>query len=113
MKSRYFILTIIILFFSCKENEEPQGVEETFWVYSYPVPCILPSNEPSTCLGISYAEEFDFKLAALERIPFEIEGYTFKPTYIQQVLVSKIENATTGEIKRKLIRVLAEEKDYY
>ncbi|MFN4000168.1 META domain-containing protein [Algoriphagus sp.] len=49
----------------------------------------------------------------MERIPLEIEGFTFKPTFIQKILVRKIENTTTGEIRRKLIRVLAEEKDYY
>lgn len=106
---------LLVLFFlsSCSENEEPQGVEETFWVYSYPVQCDHSSNIPSPCLGISYAEEFDFNWPALERIPFEIEGFTFKPTFIQKILVRKIENTTTGEIKRKFIRVLAEEKDFY
>lgn len=106
---------LLVLFFlsSCSEKEEPQGVEETFWVYSYPVQCDHSSNIPSPCLGISYAEEFDFNWPALERIPFEIEGFTFKPTFIQKILVRKIENTTTGEIKRKFIRVLAEEMDFY
>ncbi|MDO8965239.1 hypothetical protein [Algoriphagus sp.] len=113
MKKAYFILIGLIFFFSCSENEEPQGVEETFWVYSYPVQCDHSSNIPSPCLGISYAEEFDFNWPALERIPFEIEGFTFKPTFIQKILVRKIENTTTGDIKRKLIQVLAEEKDNY
>jgi hypothetical protein len=113
MKVSSWNLLLVLFLSSCSENEEPQSIEETFWVYSYPIPCDSSSDKPSFCLGISYAEEFDFNWPALETIPLEIEGFTFKPTFIQKILVRKIEKTTTGEIKRKLIRVLAEEKDYY
>lgn len=109
----YLLILLFGTLFSCQENEEPQGVEETFWVYSYTVPCESTSNKPSQCLGISYAAEFDYNFSSLEIMPLEIEGFTLKPTFIQKVLVRKIENTTTGEITRKLIQVLAEEKDYY
>jgi len=111
--SLWNLLPIIFLLISCQENEEPEGVEETFWVYSYTVPCQSTSNKPSSCLGISYAPEFDYNWLSLERIPLEIEGFTFKETFSQRIMVSKMENPTTGEVRRKLIRVLAEEKDFY
>ncbi len=113
MKGGNFILAIIFFFSSCQENEEPRGIEETFWVYSYPVPCDHTGTTQTTCLGISTADEFDFNWLTLERIPFEIEGFTFKPYFIQKLEVLKIEDEESGETRRKLIRILAEERDYY
>ena len=113
-RGSFFILTVFLIF-SCTDEFENPGTEETFWVYSYPIPCDYPSNStslPKPCLGITYQEEFDFELRTLIRIPFEIEGYTFKPYHIQKVKVQKTTEFKTGEEKRKLLEILEEERDY-
>lgn len=105
-------LQLILILISCQE-ELPIGEAETFWVYSYPVPCENSTTQFIPCLGISRAEVFDFNWFSLERIPFEMEGFTFSPYYFQKLEVLKKIDPKSGEIKRKLIRVLAEEKDHY
>lgn len=101
------------MLFSCQENEEPEGIEETFWVHSYIFPTTPGSPNSKSELIISRGEESNFDWSTWEFIPFEIEGFIFKPTYFQKLLVSKLEDPKTGVIRRKLIRVLAEEKDFF
>lgn len=114
MKSHLNCLIIVFsILFSCQENEEPRGIEETFWVYSYLIPNISTTPITSQGLIITYGEEFDLDRSKWEIIPHEIEGYIFKPTYFQKVLVLKTEDLSSGKIQRKLIRVLKEEKDYF
>ncbi len=107
-----FSLLVICTLFSCVE-EEPFGQLETFWIYSYPVPCDHTGTTQTVCLGISRANEFDFDWEKLERIPLEIEGFTFKPFYIQKIQIQRFKNLNTQKITTKLIRVLEEERDYY
>lgn len=106
---------LLVLFFlsSCSENDEPQGIEETFWVYSYPINSMPGSIPVFSDFAISHEEEFNFDRSTWELIPQEIEGFIFKPTYLQRLLVSKKEDWNTGKVERKLVRVLAEEKDHY
>jgi hypothetical protein len=113
MKRGFILIFISLCFISCGEEEMPLGETEVFWVYSFPVPCDPKSNPVTLCLGVSYSEEFDFELAFSDRIPFEIEGYTFKPHYIQRLQVMRFEDSKTGKVTRKLIRIIAEERDYY
>lgn len=109
---RYFLLSLFFSLVSCVDKEEVNpGIEETFWIYSYIIPNISTTSKPSQGLIITYGEEFDFDRSKWEIIPFEIEGYVFKPTYFQKVLVLKTEDLSSGKIQRKLIRVLQEEKD--
>lgn len=114
MKPRLICLIFLFLtLFSCQENEEPKGVEETFWVYSYSIPITQGSPPSNPNLIISRGEEFNFDRSTWELIPLEIEGFIFKPTIFQKLLVSKLEDPKTSKIKRKLIQVLSEEKDYF
>lgn len=112
--SKYLFLLIIFSFFSCSDKEEVNpGIEETFWIYSYLIPTLSTTSLHSPGLIITFGEEFDFDRSKWEIIPLEIEGYVFKPTYFQKVLVLKTEDLSSGKIQRKLIRVLQEEKDYF
>lgn len=98
---------------SCGENEKPAGEEEIFWIHSYPILCNLNLPNSNLCLGISRTAEPEFDFTALERIPAEIEGFTLKPYTVQQIKVLKITQTNQEEPVRKLIEILAEEKDYY
>ncbi|MBC6369083.1 hypothetical protein [Algoriphagus sp. AK58] len=110
---RYFSFLGFFLLLACSEEEKPKGESEVFWVYSYTFPCDPNSTAAAPCLGITYSEELDFDVTTFEWIPSKIEGYTFKPNYIQKLQVLKFEDSKTREIKRKLVRVIEEERDYY
>lgn len=113
-KSKPIFISLLAFLIACSDYEEMgPSIEETFWVYSYTLPCYTSSNIANPCLAITGSEQFDFNLSELEKIPNEIEGFTFKPNYFQRIQVLKRENLKTKEIKRKLIRVLDEEKDFY
>jgi hypothetical protein len=107
------LLPVLFFISSCSENEEPQSIEETFWVYSYPINSMPGFIPVFSNFAISHEEEFNFDRSTWEFIPQEIEGFTFKPTYLQRLLVLKKEASNTGKVERKLIKVLEEEKDYY
>lgn len=101
------------------EQEEITIEEEIFWVYSYSfnaydnqLPCDTPDNRHAFCLGISFNEEFDYDISTLAWISPEIEGYTRKSNFIQKLHVIKTEDSKSGQIKRKLVQVLEEERDY-
>lgn len=112
-KNAYLLLIIFVLTVSCQGLEEPFGEMETFWVYSYPIPCDPTGTTQTTCLGISRSDEFDFNWSFLERIPLEIEGFTFKPFYFQKIQVQRFKNINSKKITTKLVRILEEERDYY
>lgn len=112
-KNAYLLLIIFVLTVSCQGLEEPFGELETFWVYSYPIPCDPTGTTQTTCLGISRSDEFDFNWSVLERIPLEIEGFTFKPFYLQKIQVQRFKNINSKKITTKLVRILEEERDYY
>ncbi|MFL0684261.1 MAG: hypothetical protein ACJLTB_13725 [Algoriphagus aquaeductus] len=112
-ENAYLLLIIFVLTVSCQGLEEPFGELETFWVYSYPIPCDPTGTTQTTCLGISRSDEFDFNWSVLERIPLEIEGFTFKPFYFQKIQVQRFKNINSKKITTKLVRILEEERDYY
>lgn len=113
-KPKLFFLSLLTYLIACSDYEKMEpSIEETFWVYSYTLPCNTSSTITNPCLAITGSEQLDFNLSELEKIPNEIEGFTFKPHYFQRIQVLTKENRKTGEINRKLIRVLEEEKDFY
>lgn len=110
-KIGHIVFLISIIFSSCIEKERPDK-EEIFWVYSYQLPCDQWPHKNSTCFYVSYTEEFDYNVSNLTLIPGEIEDHTFKRKFIQKLNVIKTEDSKSGEIQRKLIQVLQEERDY-
>lgn len=116
MKSYFWlIISFVLLFhFSCVKNEEPKGIEETFWVYSYLVPCDGTLNGIATCFRISNIEEWDKPFFYNSQIvDWVIDGFVFKPNYIQRLQVRKYLDPKSGEFKRKLVKVITEERDYF
>ncbi|TNF44984.1 MAG: hypothetical protein EP311_00145 [Cytophagales bacterium] len=114
MKKQVFIFIISALLFTCQEKEEPQilGEEEIFWVYSHSLPCPPDFGTESPCLLITKKQDFDYSILGDEVIPDQIEGFTFKPYFIQKLKVLKLKDVKSGEMTRKLVEILEEKKDY-
>lgn len=107
-KGGCFFLISVFIFFSCTEEFENPGTEETLWVYSYP-----SFFKPELSLIVSEDEELNYILENWKKIPFTIQGFTHKQNYFQKIKVLKTENSETGEVTRKLIEILDEKEDYF
>ncbi|TNF44983.1 MAG: hypothetical protein EP311_00140 [Cytophagales bacterium] len=110
-----FSLLGLFLLYSCLRIEEPKEIseEETFWVYGYPI-VSRPGAMPTTSkYAISWGEELNYDYSTWALIPMQIEGFSLKPHFFQKLKVEKTTEIKTGEMIRKLIQVLEEEKDNF
>lgn len=110
-----FPLLGLLLLVSCLRIEEPKfsEEEETFWVYGFPV-VSRPGAMPTTSkYAISRGEELNYDYSTWALIPMQIEGFSLKPHFFQKLKVVKTTEIKTGEMTRKLIQILEEEKDYF
>lgn len=106
MKKSFFIPAIVILFFSCSENEE-----KTIWVYPYRLNKSLPPYaEPGLSLLIQESEELNYSKWNLKSESFEIKGFIFEEGYFYKLRVKVEENTPLEKIKLK--SVLEKKKDF-
>lgn len=109
------LLFFSLIFISCLKIEEPPQIEEEeiFWVYSYPIISRPGASPVFSNFAISRNNAMNYDFSAWEQIPMHIEGFSLKTHFFQKLKVVKTTEIKTGEITRKLIQVLEEEKDNF
>ena len=106
MKSRYFILLSVILFFSCSENEE-----KTIWVYPYKLNGDFSAYaEPGIFFHVQESKELNYSKWFRKRENFEIKGFDFEEGNFYKLKV-EVQESNPAE-KLKLKSILEKNKDY-
>ncbi|HSF55049.1 MAG TPA: hypothetical protein VLA71_14945 [Algoriphagus sp.] len=110
MKKFFFILTVLVVFFSCAENENP---EKVIWVYPYKLDDdrINGYSQKGNFYLVLDSAELTFEPGHWERKDenFEIEGFDFEEGFFHKLLVSP---SVSSPEKLVLKSILEKRKDY-
>lgn len=110
MKTFFSIVTVLVVFFSCSENENPERV---IWVYPYKLDDdrINGYSQKGDFYLVLDSAELTFEPGHWERKDenFEIEGFDFEEGYFHKLLVSPGVSSTE---KLVLKSILEKRKDY-